>query len=136
MPKSAQAVQVEPVGQQPGRAGGKPLQLVGHRGQVGGLVVTHRGPLGELLLVRSGLGLGPQQPGHRRRAHRDDPAVGKHRHRALIGVVHTGHDIAVAGQFLGDGRQQRRREPALGLHQHRVARLLVGYRGALDRVAQ
>ena len=135
MPKSAQAVQVEPAAQQPGRVGGQLLELVGHRGQVGGLVVADRGPLGELLLGRSGLGLGAQQPGHRRRAHRDDPAVGEDCHRALVGVVHAHHDITVAGQFLGGGRQQQGREPALGLHEHRVARLLVGHRSVGHGVA-
>ena len=48
----------------PGRAGrpgarprrGKPLELVGHRGQVGRLVVADRRPLAEPLLIRAGLG--------------------------------------------------------------------------------
>jgi hypothetical protein len=62
MPQPAQAVQVEPAGQQPGRIGGQLLELVGDRDQVGGLVVADRGPLGESLLVRSGLGLGPSSP--------------------------------------------------------------------------
>ena len=83
MPESTQAVQVEPAAQQPGRVGGKPLEAVGHRGQVGRLVVTDRCPLAEPLLVRAGLGT--KGPGLRVGVHRDDPAVGEHRHRRLIG---------------------------------------------------
>jgi hypothetical protein len=51
MPEPAQAVQVEPAAQQPGHVGGKPLELVDHRGQVGGLVVADRRPLAEPLLI-------------------------------------------------------------------------------------
>jgi hypothetical protein len=56
MPEPAQAAQVEPAAQQPARVGGKLSQLVGHPGQVGGLVVADRRPLAEPLLVRASLG--------------------------------------------------------------------------------
>jgi hypothetical protein len=56
MPEPAQAAQVEPAAQQPGRVGGKLSELVDHRGQVGGLVVADRRPLAEPLLVRASLG--------------------------------------------------------------------------------
>jgi hypothetical protein len=117
-----QQLQYRPV--QPGHVGGKPLELVGHRGQVGGLVVADRGPLAEPLLIWGGLG--PQDPSLRVRVDRDDVAVGEDCHRRLVGVVDPHHDIAMTGQLLGGGGQQQRWEPALRLHQHRVARLLVG----------
>jgi hypothetical protein len=37
MPEPAQAVKVEPAGQRPGSVGGQLFELVGDRGQVGGL---------------------------------------------------------------------------------------------------
>jgi len=134
MPESTQPLQVEPAAQQPGCVGGKPLEPVGHRGQVGRLVVTDRCPLAEPLLVRASLGT--KGPGLRVGVHRDDPAVGEHCHRRIVGVVHAHHDIAMTGELFGDGRQQQRREPAGRQHQDRIAGLLPSHGRVRHGVAQ
>ena len=89
---------------EPGAVGGEPAEVVGDEAQVSCLVVADLGAATERRFVRADLGAeGAAEGGG---VHGCDTTVAEHGDGGLEGVVDADDDIAVAGQFLGDGAEE------------------------------
>ena len=91
-------------GGEPGAVGSEPAEVVGDEAQVSCFVVAHLGAATERRVVRADLGAEGAAEGGR--VHGCDATVAEHGDGGLEGVVDADDDVAVAGQFLGDGAEE------------------------------